>query len=474
MCYCFLQMDPNGKITRIVTKVNVTFDDIKGIDSAKKELQDMVEFLKNPKKFLTIGAKLPKGVLLVGYPGTGKTLLARALAAEADVPFYPASGSEFDGVLVGQGARKMKALFEVAKKNAPAVIFIDEIDSVGRQRTSSIFHPFANQTINQLLSEMDGFSKNESVIILGATNRLSDIDPALLRAGRFDVHIYVPLPDYSGRKEILDFYLQKVIARNINLDYLAKNTYGFSSAALENLVNQAAIRAAVLNAEFVTMEHLEYARDKVTVGPEGKVQRQNEEQIRRAAYHEAGHALVALYTNDAMQIHKITIVPHGLSLGHVAYMSTDDQFTTKAQMRAQLDTLLGGRAAEELIYGPDYVTTNASNDLKSATGIAEKMVQEFGMSEKIGIRVYVSEKSKECPLPEIIDKEVSQFLNDAFERAKTILRTHKEDLDKVANTLVEKETMSGDELRALLNLKTESPMVKNYESKETPVSTEKL
>lgn len=338
--------------------INVTFADVKGCDEAKQELHEIVEFLKNPDKFSTLGGKLPKGVLLVGPPGTGKTLLARAVAGEAGVPFFHAAGPEFDEVLVGQGARRVRDLFKAAKERAPCVIFIDEIDSVGAKRTNSVLHPYANQTINQLLSEMDGFHQNEGVIVLGATNRRDDLDQALLRPGRFDVQVTVPIPDFSGRQEIISMYLEKILHKDIDIELLARGTTGFTGADLENMINQAALRAAIDGAEVVSMRHLESARDKVLMGPERKSRLPDEEANEITAYHEAGHAIVGYYTKESSPLHKVTIMPRGPSLGHTAYMPKKERYhVTKAQLLAMMDTAMGGRAAEELIFGPEKITS---------------------------------------------------------------------------------------------------------------------
>lgn len=367
--------------------ISVTFDDVKGCDEAKQELQEIVEFLRNPDKFSTLGGKLPKGALLVGPPGTGKTLLARAVAGEAGVPFFHAAGAEFDEVLVGQGARRVRDLFKAAKERAPCVIFIDEIDSVGGKRSTSVLHPYANQTINQLLSEMDGFHQNEGVIVLGATNRRDDLDSALLRPGRFDVEVNVPVPDFTGRQEIISLYLQKIRHKDINVETLARGTTGFTGAELENMTNQAALRAAIDGDEFVKMHHIEAARDKIMMGPERKSRLPDEEANKITAYHEAGHTIVGFYTQDANPVHKVTIMPRGPALGHTAYLPKKEHYhLTKAQLLAMMDTAMGGRAAEEIIFGADKVTAGASNDFKHATSIAHKMVKELGMSEKVGFR----------------------------------------------------------------------------------------
>lgn len=366
-------------------EIDVTFNDVKGVDEAKQELMEVVEFLKNPTKFSSLGGKLPKGVLLVGPPGTGKTLLARAVAGEAGVPFFHTAGPEFDEILVGQGAKRVRDLFATAKQKAPCVIFIDEIDSIGAKRSNSVLHPYANQTINQLLTEMDGFRQNEGVIVLGATNRRDDLDKALIRPGRFDVEIQVSLPDFEGRRSILQLYLGKIkYSSDVDLDVLARGTVGFTGADLENLINQAAIRAVIDGLNEVPMDYFENSRDKVLMGPEKKSRIPDEEANKITAYHEAGHALVAFYTKDSHPLHKVTIIPRGPSLGHTAYIPEKESYhITKGQMLAMMDTLMGGRVAEELVFGPEKITTGASSDLKKATKMATSMVKDWGMSEKV-------------------------------------------------------------------------------------------
>lgn len=327
--------------------------------------------------------------------GTGKTLLARAVAGEAGVPFFHAAGAEFDEILVGQGARRVRDLFKAAKERAPCVIFIDEIDSVGGKRTNSVLHPYANQTINQLLSEMDGFHQNEGVIVLGATNRRNDLDKALLRPGRFDVEVLVPLPDFIGRQQIIELYLQRILHENIDVQKLASGTTGFTGADLENMINQAALRAAIDGANVVTTQHMEYARDKILMGPERKSRLPDEETNHIIAYHEAGHAIVCHYTKDSNPLHKVTIIPRGPSLGHTAYLPEKEQYLqTRSQLLAMMDMAMGGRAAEELIFGPEKVTTGSGNDLQRATDIAQRMVKDYGMSKTFGLRTV--SKSSDC------------------------------------------------------------------------------
>ncbi|XP_017784050.1 PREDICTED: ATP-dependent zinc metalloprotease YME1 homolog isoform X2 [Nicrophorus vespilloides] len=441
--------------------IHVTFDDVKGADEAKQELKDVVEFLKSPQKFSTLGGKLPKGVLLVGPPGTGKTLLARAVAGEAGVPFFHAAGPEFDEVLVGQGARRVRDLFKAAKERAPCVIFIDEIDSVGAKRTNSVLHPYANQTINQLLSEMDGFHQNEGVIVLGATNRRDDLDQALLRPGRFDVEVSVPTPDYTGRKEILGLYLSKILAKGIDVELLARGTTGFTGADLENMVNQAALRAAIEGADCVSMKYLESARDKVLMGPERKSRIPDEEANQITAYHEGGHAIVAYFTKDSHPLHKVTIIPRGPSLGHTAYIPEKERYhVTKCQMLAMMDTMMGGRAAEELVFGPDKITSGASSDLKQATSIATHMVKDWGMSEKVGLRTLPDNKtftSGDTLGPstnEMIDLEIKKILSDSYERAKLILKTHAKEHKALAEALLKYETLDAEDIKAIMSDKS--------------------
>lgn len=439
--------------------ISVTFDDVKGADEAKQELKDVVEFLKSPEKFSSLGGKLPKGVLLVGPPGTGKTLLARAVAGEARVPFFHAAGPEFDEILVGQGARRVRDLFKAAKERAPCVIFIDEIDSVGAKRTNSVLHPYANQTINQLLSEMDGFHQNEGVIVLGATNRRDDLDQALLRPGRFDVEVNVPTPDYGGRREILELYLGRVTANpDVDSDVLARGTTGFTGADLENMVNQAALKAAIDGAKTVTMKYLEDARDKVLMGPERRSRLPDEEANTITAYHEGGHALVAYYTKDAHPLHKVTIIPRGPSLGHTAYIPAKERYhVTKQQLLAMMDTMMGGRAAEELVFGPDKITSGASSDLKQATSIAQHMVREWGMSERVGLRSMETSRGQPSQptlgpqTNELVDTEIKKLLSESYERAKTILRTHAKEHKALAEALLKYETLDAEDIKAIMN-----------------------
>ncbi|XP_069815222.1 ATP-dependent zinc metalloprotease YME1L1 isoform X2 [Dendropsophus ebraccatus] len=431
---------------------NVTFEHVKGVEEAKQELQEVVEFLKNPQKFTVLGGKLPKGILLVGPPGTGKTLLARAVAGEADVPFYYASGSEFDEMFVGVGASRIRNLFREAKTNAPCVIFIDELDSVGGKRIESPMHPYSRQTINQLLAEMDGFKPNEGVIIIGATNFPEALDNALVRPGRFDMQVTVPRPDVKGRTEILKWYLSKIkYDQSINAEIIARGTVGFSGAELENLVNQAALKAAVDGKDMVTMRELEFAKDKILMGPERRSVEIDDKNKTITAYHESGHAIIAYFTKDAMPINKATIMPRGPTLGHVSLLPENDRWSeTRSQLLAQMDVSMGGRVAEEIIFGPENITTGASSDFDSATKIAKLMVTRFGMSEKLGVMTY-SDIGKLSPETQAaIEQEVRTLLKDSYERAKNLLKTHAKEHKNLAEALLMYETLDAKEIQIVL------------------------
>ncbi|XP_062844165.1 ATP-dependent zinc metalloprotease YME1L1b [Trichomycterus rosablanca] len=435
---------------------NVTFEHVKGVEEAKNELQEVVEFLKNPQKFTVLGGKLPKGILLVGPPGTGKTLLARAVAGEADVPFYYASGSEFDEMFVGVGASRIRNLFREAKGNAPCVIFIDELDSVGGKRIESPMHPYSRQTINQLLAEMDGFKPNEGVIIIGATNFPEALDNALVRPGRFDMQVTVPRPDVKGRTEILKWYLKKIkMDPAVQAEIIARGTVGFSGAELENLVNQAALKAAVDGKEMVTMKELEFAKDKILMGPERRSAEIDEKNKIITAYHESGHAIIAYYTKDAMPINKATIMPRGPTLGHVSMLPENDRWSeTRAQLLAQMDVTMGGRVAEEMIFGNENITTGASSDFDSATKIAKMMVTQFGMSEKLGVMTY-ADLSKQSPETQAaIEQEVRTLLKDSYERAKTLLKSRSREHKNLAEALLRYETLDAKEIQLVLEGKT--------------------
>uniref|UniRef100_A0A3P8WLS4 ATP-dependent zinc metalloprotease YME1L1 n=1 Tax=Cynoglossus semilaevis TaxID=244447 RepID=A0A3P8WLS4_CYNSE len=432
---------------------NVNFEHVKGIEEAKNELQDVVEFLKNPQKFTTLGGKLPKGVLLVGPPGTGKTLLARAVAGEANVPFYYASGSEFDEMFVGVGASRIRNLFREAKANAPCVIFIDELDSVGGKRIESPIHPYSRQTINQLLAEMDGFKPNEGVIIIGATNFPEALDNALIRPGRFDMQVTVPKPDVKGRTEIINWYLDKIVVDPASI--IARGTVGFSGADLENLVNQAALKAAVDGKDMVTMKELEFAKDKLLMGPERRSAEIDKKNKLITAYHESGHAIVAYYTKDAMPINKATIMPRGPSLGHVSMLPENDRWNeTRSQLLAQMDVSMGGRVAEEIMFGQDYITTGASSDFDSATGIAKLMVTRFGMCKNLGVMTY-ADMSKQSPETQAaVEQEIRALLKESYERAKALLKSHAREHKRLAEALLEYETLDAKEIQLVLKGKT--------------------
>ncbi|XP_038853633.1 ATP-dependent zinc metalloprotease YME1L1-like isoform X2 [Salvelinus namaycush] len=438
---------------------SVTFEHVKGAEEAKNELQDVVEFLRNPQKFTVLGGKLPKGILLIGPPGTGKTLLARAVAGEADVPFFYASGSEFDEMFVGVGASRIRNLFKEAKANAPCVIFIDELDSVGGKRIESPMHPYSRQTINQLLAEMDGFKPNEGVIVIGATNFAEALDNALIRPGRFDMQVTVPRPDVKGRTEILNWYLQKIkVDPNVNAEIIARGTVGFTGAELENLVNQAALKAAVDGLDLVTMKELEFSKDKILMGPERKSVEIDKKNKQITAYHESGHAIVAYYTKDAMPINKATIMPRGPTLGHVSMLPENDQWSeTRAQLLAQMDVSMGGRVAEELIFGDDYITTGASSDFDGATKIAKMMVTRFGMSDKLGVMTYADLTKQSPETQAAIEKEVRVLLKDSYERAKNLLKTYRDEHKTLAEALLTYETLDAKEIKLVLEGKSLDP-----------------
>ncbi|KAI8006864.1 hypothetical protein LOK49_LG07G00257 [Camellia lanceoleosa] len=433
----------------IMPEKNVkTFKDVKGCDDAKQELEEVVEYLKNPTKFTRLGGKLPKGILLTGAPGTGKTLLAKAIAGEAGVPFFYRAGSEFEEMFVGVGARRVRSLFQAAKKKAPCIIFIDEIDAVGSTRKQWEGH--TKKTLHQLLVEMDGFEQNEGIILMAATNLPDILDPALTRPGRFDRHIVVPNPDVRGRQEILELYLQdKPLADNVDVKAIARGTPGFNGADLANLVNIAAIKAAVEGAEKLTAAELEFAKDRIIMGTERKTMFISEESKKLTAYHESGHAIVALNTDGAHPIHKATIMPRGSALGMVTQLpSSDETSISKKQLLARLDVCMGGRAAEELIFGQDYITTGASSDLQTATELAQYMVSACGMSDTIG-PVHIKERPG-SEMQSRIDAEVVKLLREAYDRVKSLLKKHEKALHALANALLEYETVSAEEIKRIL------------------------
>ena len=445
----------------------ITFKDVAGIDEAKQELEEIIDFLRDPSKFQRLGGRIPKGVLVVGPPGCGKTLLARSVAGEADVPFFTISGSDFVEMFVGVGASRVRDMFEQGKKNAPCIVFIDEIDAVGRHRGAGLGggNDEREQTLNQLLVEMDGFESNEGVIIIAATNRPDVLDPALLRPGRFDRQVVVPNPDILGREQILNVHLKKITkSPNVNSRIIARGTPGFSGADLANLVNEAALLAAKRNKRFVTMLEMEDAKDKVLMGTERKSMIMKEEEKKLTAYHEAGHAIVAINLKDSDPVHKATIIPRGMALGMVMRLPESDRISMpKTKLKADLAVAMGGRISEQLIFGDSNITTGASSDISMATNIARKMVTEWGMSDKLGplsygeneqeiflghsvaVKKNVSEKTAEE-----IDKEVKKIVDEAYNTAKTIIKTHFKDLHKLAKGLLKHETLTGAEIKDLL------------------------
>jgi len=447
----------------------VTFEDVAGIDEAKGELEEIVEFLRDPQKFQRLGGKIPKGVLLVGPPGTGKTLLARAIAGEANVPFFTISGSDFVEMFVGVGASRVRDMFEQGKKNAPCIIFIDEIDAVGRHRGAGLGggNDEREQTLNQMLVEMDGFESNEGVILIAATNRPDVLDPALLRPGRFDRQVVVPNPDVNGREKILRVHMRKVpLASDVDPKVIARGTPGFSGADLANLVNEAALLAARTGRRTVGMAEFEAAKDKVLMGAERRSLVMSEEEKRMTAYHEAGHALVALHEPECDPVHKATIIPRGRALGLVMSLPEGDRYSKhKSKLKAELAMAMGGRVAEELIFGPDKVSNGAAGDIKMATEQARRMVTEWGMSEKLGTVNYDNSRRGrflDLGMPaergnyseetaRLIDEEVKQIIAGAHNEARRILRDHRDILERVTRFLLDKEVMEGDELRAMMN-----------------------
>ncbi|VFQ72665.1 unnamed protein product [Cuscuta campestris] len=425
-----------------------TFKDVKGCDDAKKELEEVVEYLKNPTKFTRLGGKLPKGILLTGSPGTGKTLLAKAIAGEAGVPFFYKAGSEFEEMFVGVGARRVRSLFQAAKKKAPCIIFIDEIDAIGSTRKQWEGH--TKKTLHQLLVEMDGFEQNEGIILMAATNLPDILDPALTRPGRFDKHIVVPNPDVRGRQEILELYLKnKPVDVDVDANAIARGTPGFNGADLANLVNIAAIKAAVEGAEKLTASQMEFAKDRIMMGTERKTMFLSEESKKLTAYHESGHAIVAMNTEGAHPIHKATIMPRGSALGMVTQLPSDDESSvSKKQLLARLDVCMGGRAAEELVFGQDHITTGANSDLQTATELARYMVASCGMSDTIG-PIHIKERASADTLSRI-DAEVAKLLREAYDRVKVLLKKHEKALHALSRALLERETLKAEEIKQIL------------------------
>ena len=458
----------------------VTFADVAGCDESKQELEEVIDFLKDPGKFQRLGGKIPKGVLLVGPPGTGKTLLAKAVAGEADVPFFSISGSNFVEMFVGVGASRVRDMFAQAKKNSPCLLFIDEIDAVGRHRGAGLGggNDEREQTLNQLLVEMDGFDENENVILIAATNRPDVLDPALLRPGRFDRQVVVPNPDVKGREEILKVHVRKVpLAKDVNLAVVARGTPGFSGADLANLVNEAALLAARRNKRKVTSKDFDDAKDKVLMGNERKSMAMDEQEKKLTAYHEAGHAICSLNVEETDPIHKATIVPRGRALGMVQQLPEKDQYSySRAKMLSRLIICMGGRAAEELKFGRDKVTSGASSDIAAATKLARSMVTEWGMSDLLGPVLY-AENSEEVFLGKsvtqnknmseetarVVDAEIKRLVCEAHEGAVNILKEKKEDWERLSEALIEYETLTGEEIRQVINGE------KINKSAETPV-----
>ena len=445
----------------------VTFEDVAGIDEAKQELEEIVEFLKDPHKFQRLGGKIPKGCLLVGPPGTGKTLLARAIAGEANVPFFTISGSDFVEMFVGVGASRVRDMFEQGKKNAPCIIFIDEIDAVGRHRGAGLGggNDEREQTLNQLLVEMDGFETNEGVILIAATNRPDVLDPALLRPGRFDRQVTVPNPDILGREKILKVHMRKVpLAPDVDPRVIARGTPGFSGADLANLINEAALLAARIGKRVVTMQEFEDAKDKVMMGAERRSMVMTEDEKKLTAYHEAGHALVGLKVRKHDPLHKVTIIPRGRALGVTMSLPERDRLSfSKLELESKLAVMYGGRVAEELVFGKENVTTGAGNDIQQATSWARRMITEFGFSDKLG-RLRYSDNEEEIFLGHsvtrqknvsdktaaLIDEEVRRLIDEAEKTARVILTKDRKELEIIAKALLEYETLTGDEVNALL------------------------
>ena len=455
-------------------QVKITFSDVAGCEEAKNEVVELVDFLRDPTKFQRLGGKIPRGVLMVGSPGTGKTLLAKAIAGEAGVPFFTISGSDFVEMFVGVGASRVRDMFEQAKKHSPCIIFIDEIDAVGRQRGAGLGggHDEREQTLNQLLVEMDGFEGNEGIIVIAATNRPDVLDPALLRPGRFDRQVVVPLPDVRGREQILKVHMRQVpLAGNVRADMLARATPGFSGADLANLVNEAALFAARADKKLVDMDDFERAKDKIMMGAERKSMVMSEKEKKLTAYHEAGHAIVGLTVPEHDPVYKVTIIPRGRALGVTMFLPEEDRHSyTKQRLMSQIDSLFGGRIAEEKIFGANAVTTGASNDIERATDIARKMVTKFGMSEKLGPLTYAEDdgevflgrsvtqnKHVSDGTANMIDLEVRRLIDESYARAEKILGEHEDKLHLMAEALLKYETIDAEQLKTIMEGKPPGP-----------------
>jgi cell division protease FtsH len=455
-------------------KIKITFNDVAGVEEAKDEVAELVEFLSDPGKFQKLGGKLPSGVLLVGSPGTGKTLLAKAIAGEAKVPFFTISGSDFVEMFVGVGASRVRDMFEQAKKHAPCIIFIDEIDAVGRHRGAGLGggHDEREQTLNQLLVEMDGFEGNEGIIVIAATNRPDVLDPALLRPGRFDRQVVVPLPDIRGREQILKVHMRRVaLGDNVKANIIARGTPGFSGADLANLVNEAALFAARSDKKFVNMEEFERAKDKIMMGAERRSMVMSEEEKKLTAYHEAGHAIVGRLMPSHDPVYKVTIIPRGLALGVTMFLPEEDRLSySKELLESQLSTLYGGRIAEELIFGKDQVTTGASNDIERATQLARNMVTKWGLSEKMGPLTYneddgevflgrsvTQHKGVSDETAHTIDEEVRSIIDRNYRRSEELLKEHTDKLHLMADALLKYETIDSDQIDDIMEGKAPRP-----------------
>ena len=455
-------------------QADVTFADVGGVEEAKEEVFEIVEFLKDPGKYQSLGGKIPKGVLMIGSTGTGKTLLARAIAGEAQVPFFTISGSDFVEMFVGVGASRVRDMFEQAKKRSPCIIFIDEIDAVGRKRGAGLGggHDEREQTLNQLLVEMDGFEDNVGVIVIAATNRPDVLDSALLRPGRFDRQVVVPLPDVRGREQILKIHMRKVpLDKDVKPSIIARGTPGFSGADLANLINEAALIAARANKKYVSMEQLDRAKDKVMMGAERKSMVISEEERKLTAYHEAGHAIVGLSVQDHDPVYKVTIIPRGIALGLTMFLPEQDRYSfSKRRLVSQITSLFGGRAAEELIFGKDSVTTGASNDIEKATDIARKMVTKWGLSDKLGPLTYIEDEgevflgrsvTQHKQVSDItvktIDEEVRRIIDQSYQDAADILKTNIKRLHKMAAALIKYETLDENQIGDIMNDKEPKP-----------------
>ncbi len=469
----------NHNPTKITTgNTKTTFRDVAGIDSEKQELMEVVDFLKNKDKYKSVGARVPRGVLLSGEPGTGKTLLARAIAGEANVPFFAASGSDFSGIIMGLGVAKIKEIFEMAKRNAPCILFIDEIDAIGTRRSHASFNDQdREQTLNQLLIEMDGFANDTGIIVIGATNRPDMLDNALLRPGRFDRQVYIELPDLSGRRAILDLYAKKVkIDASVDLMNLARGTTGFSGADLENLLNEAALHAVRNGRKDITSEDIEEARDKLLMGPR-KIRKMRPEDVKLTAYHEAGHAFVSIaYSDITDPIHKATIVPRGRALGMVQRLPIDDKVSmTLAEVRASLAISLAGRAAEEVFFGHDKITTGAESDIAAATRLARHSITTAGLSPRIGLvavnqvnnfgtRTALENASEKTA--EMVDSEIRAWLDAAHKDAVTLITKNKARVTKLAEELLKRETLTGDEIKEILGANTHKKTTRGRTTKK--------